>query len=127
MFFYTQKSAVRLVSHEPGLQWRRVVAFEYTYKWWRGNCENSPLPTIGSAFQCVKGELLLCVGRCTCKYILKGWFAHFFFFFFFFFLLKKVNIPTFAHWNSCFALPLVASPCRSERYTDCLSIIYMYP
>ncbi len=33
-----------------------VIIFEYTYRWWRGNCENSPLPTIGGAFQCVKVE-----------------------------------------------------------------------
>ncbi len=98
---------------------RQTLTFEYKYKWWRGNCENSPLPTIGSAFQCVKVDLPFCIDVCTCVYILK-WF------FFFFFLLKKVNIPTFAHWNCCSALPMVEPLCCSERYTNYLSILYMY-
>ncbi len=46
--------------------------------------------------------------------------------FFFFFLLKKINIPTFEHWNYCSALPMVELPRCSERYTNYLSIIYMY-
>ncbi len=41
-------------------------------------------------------------------------------------LLKKINIPTFAHWNYCSALPMVEPPHCSERYTNCSSIIYMY-
>ncbi len=54
--------------------------FEYAYKWWRGNCENSPLPTIGSAFQCVKVDLPFCINICTCAYVLKWCLALFFFF-----------------------------------------------
>ncbi len=50
-----------------------------TYKWWRGNCENSPLPTIGSAFQCVKVDLPFSIDICTCAYILKWYLAHFLF------------------------------------------------
>ncbi len=99
-------------------------SFEYTYKWWRGNCENSPLPTIGSAFQCVKVDQPFCIDVCTCVYVLKWDSARFFFFFFC--TLKKVNIPTFAHWNYCSALPMVEPPRCSEKYTDCLSIIYLY-
>ncbi len=98
-----------------------VSCFEYTYKWWRGNCKNSPLPTIGSAFQCVKVDLPFYINVCTCAYVLKWYLA-----LFFFFLLRKVNIPTFAHWNYCSALPMVEPPRCSERYTNCLSIIYMY-
>ncbi len=45
---------------------------------------------------------------------------------FFFFLLKKVNIRTFARWNYCSALSMVVPPRSSKRYTNCLSIIYMY-
>ncbi len=59
----------------PRLQ---VHIFEYTYKWWRGNCENSPLPTIGSAFQCVKIDLPFCIDVCTCTYVLKWYSALFF-------------------------------------------------
>ncbi len=54
-------------------------SFEYTYKWWRGNCENSPLPTIGSAFQCVKVDLPFCIDVCMWAYVLKWYSAHFFF------------------------------------------------
>ncbi len=97
-------------------------SFEYTYKWWRGNCENSPLPTIGSPFQCVKVDLPSCIDVCTCAYILKWYSVHIFFLF----LLKNINISTFAHWNYCSALPMVEPPRCSERYTNCLSIIYMY-
>ncbi len=57
----------------------RAYHFEYTYKWWRGNYENSPLPTIGSAFQCVKVDLTSCVDVCTCTYVLK-WYSEDFFF-----------------------------------------------
>ncbi len=56
-----------------------VRSFEYTYKWWRGNCENSPLPTIGSAFQCVKVDLPFYIDVCMCAYVLKWYSAHFFF------------------------------------------------
>ncbi len=59
----------------------RMWIFEYTYKWWRGNCKNSPLPTIGSVFQCVKVDLPFCIDVCTCVYILKWYSALFFFFF----------------------------------------------
>ncbi len=97
------------------------IIFEYTYKLWRGNCKNSPLPTIGSTFQCVKVDLPFCIDVCTCAYVLK-WYSALFFFFW----LKKVNIPTFVHWNYCSALPMVEPPGCSERYTNCLSIIYMY-
>ncbi len=96
--------------------------FEYTYKWWRGNCENSPLPTICSAFQYVKVDLPFCIDVCTCAYVLKWYSAHFFLFFF----VKKVTIPTFVPWNYCSALPMVKPLLCSERYTNCLPIIYMY-
>ncbi len=89
-------------------------------EWWRGNCENSPLPTIGSVFQCVKVDLPSCADVCTCMQVLK-WYSSVFFF-----LLKKVNIPPFVHWNYCSALSMVVPPRGSERYTNCLSIIYMY-
>ncbi len=95
--------------------------FEYTYKWWRGNCEDSPLPTIGRSFQSVKVDLPFCIDVCTCAYVLKWYSA-----LFFFFLLKKVNLPTFVRWNYCSALPMVEPPRCSERYTNCLSIIYIY-
>ncbi len=42
--------------------WERTS--EYTYKWWRGNCENSPLPTKDSVFQCVKVDIPSCVDVC---------------------------------------------------------------
>ncbi len=92
--------------------------FEYIYKWWRGNCENLPLPTIGSVFQCMKVDLPSCVDVCACAYVLKWCSA--------LFLLKKVNTATLAHWNYCSALSMVVPPCCSERYTNCLSIIYMF-
>ncbi len=70
------------------------MTFEYIYKWWRGNYENLPLPTIDSAFQCVKVDLPFCIDVCTCvytcAYVLKWYSA-------LFFLLKKINIPIFAH------------------------------
>ncbi len=64
--------------HLPSYIIERVRTFEYTYKWWRGNCKNSPLPTIRSAFQYVKVDLPFCIDICMCAYVLKWYSALFF-------------------------------------------------
>ncbi len=70
---------------------RCVAPFEYTFKLWRGNYKNSPLPTIGSAVRESRPTFLY--RRMYVRIYPKMIFGAFFFFF----LLKKVNIPTFAH------------------------------
>ncbi len=67
--------------HLHEASWGRAFPFEYTYKWWRGNCENSPLPTVGSTFQCVKVDLPSCIDIRMCTYVLKLYSALFFFFY----------------------------------------------